>query len=365
MTLKPMYAAIHASIPTRLIESITATQTSFEVEDATVLPPGPNLLTISTEDHAELVRYGAVEGGRLIECVRGFGGTQAQMWPVGTVCCRAYTSVDHAAFLSNIELLGSEAESLSQMKQDAATLSEGAFASFGTAPTQIARGSHTHAQYLTAETDPTVPAWAKAAAKPAYTAAEVGASAAGHTHAQYLTAEADPTVPAWAKTPEKPVYTAAEVGAAEKDHTHEDMTLEETDPTVPEWAKAPQKPVYTAAEVGAAKLIDGKVEAAALYAGIVEVTISRSLWPTDQGKLLMVNGTGTMSVGIPSDAATNFPIGTEIEVMQEGVGAVSISVATDVTLQSLDGMRKLAGQYAAVALKKVGENNWRLSGALT
>ena len=36
--------------------------------------------------------------------------------------------------------------------------------------------------YLTAEADPTVPAWAKAAAKPAYTAAEVGAAQASHTH---------------------------------------------------------------------------------------------------------------------------------------------------------------------------------------
>lgn len=38
--------------------------------------------------------------------------------------------------------------------------------------------------YLTGytETDPTVPAWAKAAGKPAYTAGEVGAAAAEHTH---------------------------------------------------------------------------------------------------------------------------------------------------------------------------------------
>ncbi len=62
---------------------------------------------------------------------------------------------------------------------------------------------------IVAETDPTVPAWAKAPEKPAYTAAEVGAAPAG----DYLTAEADPTVPAWAKATEKPAYTAAEVGA--------------------------------------------------------------------------------------------------------------------------------------------------------
>lgn len=36
--------------------------------------------------------------------------------------------------------------------------------------------------FISTETDPTVPAWAKEATKPSYTAAEVGASEAGHTH---------------------------------------------------------------------------------------------------------------------------------------------------------------------------------------
>lgn len=36
---------------------------------------------------------------------------------------------------------------------------------------------------------------------------------AEHTHPQYLTEESDPTVPAWAKEANKPEYTAAEVGA--------------------------------------------------------------------------------------------------------------------------------------------------------
>lgn len=53
----------------------------------------------------------------------------------------------------------------------------------GTVPTNLSEfvddlGSspvHTHSQYLTSETDPTVPSWAKASSKPTYTASEVGA----------------------------------------------------------------------------------------------------------------------------------------------------------------------------------------------
>ena len=91
--------------------------------------------------------------------------------------------------------------------------------------------------YLTSytETDPTVPAWAKAESKPTYTAAEVGALpdstiiptvptnvSAFTNDAGYLTSytETDPTVPAWAKASTKPTYTATEVGAAASSHVH-------------------------------------------------------------------------------------------------------------------------------------------------
>lgn len=82
----------------------------------------------------------------------------------------------------------------------------------------------------------------------------------GHTHTvsditdmpAYLTQETDPTVPAWAKAESKPTYTADEVGAAKKKHTHNVSDI--TD--MPEWAKAENKPVYTASEVGAATAAD-------------------------------------------------------------------------------------------------------------
>lgn len=75
------------------------------------------------------------------------------------------------------------------------------------------------------ETDPTVPAWAKAANKPTYTAQEVGALPSStviptktsdlQNDSGYITGytETDPTVPSWAKQASKPTYTAAEVGA--------------------------------------------------------------------------------------------------------------------------------------------------------
>ena len=69
--------------------------------------------------------------------------------------------------------------------------------------------------YLTSETDPTVPAWAKAATKPAYTAAEVGADAAGSAAAVQtnLTSHTGNQ-----NNPHN--VTAAQVGAAASVHYH-------------------------------------------------------------------------------------------------------------------------------------------------
>lgn len=105
-----------------------------------------------------------------------------------------------------------------------------------TVPTNVSAFTN-DSGYLTSytETDPTVPAWAKAESKPTYTAAEVGALPADTiiptvptnvsaftNDAGYLTSytETDPTVPSWAKASAKPTYTASEVGAAASSHVH-------------------------------------------------------------------------------------------------------------------------------------------------
>jgi len=167
--------------------------------------------------------------------------------------------------------------------------------------------------YLTTESDPTVPAWAKQATKPSYTASEVGALPADtyipqktsdltndsdfavdanyiHTDNNYTTEEktklnsiaegAEVNVNAdWdavegdAAILHKPTNVSAFENDAGYLTEHQDISGKadkseiptkvsqlqndsgyltvETDPTVPAWAKEPTKPAYTAAEVGA------------------------------------------------------------------------------------------------------------------
>ena len=269
-----------------------------------------------------------------------------------------------------------------------------------------AAGDHNHdGTYLTAETDPTVPAWAKAASKPVYTATEVGADPAGsaagvqenldthtgdtvkhitaaertawngkaagdHNHdGTYLKTETDPTVPAWAKAASKPVYTASEVGAdaagaaagvqgnldthtgdtvkhitseertawngkAAGDHNHDGTYLTaETDPTVPAWAKAASKPTYTADEVGAVpttRKVNGKVLSADVTLSAADVdAISKNAQTITDWNTATASGVYYAATG-----AVNAP---PINQTEDCYGYV-VSAGTDMYTQYACGM---------------------------
>ena len=123
--------------------------------------------------------------------------------------------------------------------------------------------------FLTTETDPTVPDWAKAENKPVYNYSEIEGTpeiptvptnvSAFDNDANYVVNEADPTVPAWAKAETKPVYNYSEIEGTPEIPTvptnvsafdnDANYLTEESDPTVPAWAKADTKPVYNYSEI--------------------------------------------------------------------------------------------------------------------
>jgi hypothetical protein len=108
----------------------------------------------------------------------------------------------------------------------------------------------------------------------------------------------------------------------------------------------------------------GKVAAAQASAAIVEKTAAYTLALTDAGKLIALTADTALTVTVPANSAAAFPIGTEIELVQFGAGAVTVAAAEGVTVHSLDSSVKLAGQYAAVCLKKIAADIWLLGGAL-
>ena len=104
----------------------------------------------------------------------------------------------------------------------------------------------------------------------------------------FLTKETDPTVPAWAKADEKPVYTAEEVGAAAKSHTHTKSQITDFPASLP-------------ANGGNADTVDGKHAsdfAADITAAVNAVEIGgRNIARETAAMTPGVNGTGSWNRG--------------------------------------------------------------------
>lgn len=108
-------------------------------------------------------------------------------------------------------------------------------------------------------------------------------------------------------------------------------------------------------------------EAIKTYAlNIVEYTASlTTLQLSDAGKLLKLNRATQNDLRIPAESSVNFPIGTQILLIQYGVGQTHVVTSGGVTLRSSGGKDKLSAQYAQALLIKIGSDEWALSGDIT
>jgi hypothetical protein len=85
---------------------------------------------------------------------------------------------------------------------------------------------------------------------------------------------------------------------------------------------------------------------------------------TDKGKFLTQTASTTSALTIPTNASVAFPIGTQIWIIQNGTGVLTISGDTGVTLNTRSVSRQPFGQYAEVKLTKTATDTWYLTGDL-
>lgn len=85
----------------------------------------------------------------------------------------------------------------------------------------------------------------------------------------------------------------------------------------------------------------------------------------DRGKLVEMNVATANNLTVPLDSTVAFPIGTEIEVVQYGAGQTTIVATGGVTIRSASGNLKIASQYVAISLIKIGTNEWYCFGNLS
>jgi hypothetical protein len=94
-------------------------------------------------------------------------------------------------------------------------------------------------------------------------------------------------------------------------------------------------------------------------------TASYTLALTDQSKIVETNVGSANNVTIPLDSSVNFPIGTEIQVLQLGAGQTTIVATSGVTTRSKSGQLKIANVNTGVTLVKRAANDWYVIGNLT
>jgi hypothetical protein len=108
-------------------------------------------------------------------------------------------------------------------------------------------------------------------------------------------------------------------------------------------------------------LVQGNV---VYHMAINSQTTSYALTLADDGKLVQVASATAVNVTIPLEASVAFPIGTQITVLQTGVGQITFVPTSGVTLNGNPGV-KTRGQWTAGTLIKRAADTWIVIGDLS
>jgi hypothetical protein len=107
-----------------------------------------------------------------------------------------------------------------------------------------------------------------------------------------------------------------------------------------------------------------------LLAGVIannQTGASYTLVLADAGKVVELNRATAVSLLVPTNAAVAFPIGTCVELWQQGVGQVTVSAVTPgtTTIRSPSGHVAIAAQYGSATLRKRAADEWCLEGDIS
>lgn len=82
----------------------------------------------------------------------------------------------------------------------------------------------------------------------------------------------------------------------------------------------------------------------------------------DQGRLIILNNAASITVTIPDNATTAFPIGTRLEFGQYGPGQVAFVAGGSTVINSKGGAGNLSEQFSGATLTKTDTDTWWLVG---
>jgi hypothetical protein len=85
---------------------------------------------------------------------------------------------------------------------------------------------------------------------------------------------------------------------------------------------------------------------------------------SDSGKFVTQTNAAAIATTIPPNSTVAFPIGTQVNLMQLGAGAITITAGAGVTLRSADSLVITNGQYSVATCVKIDTDEWVLIGNL-
>jgi hypothetical protein len=101
------------------------------------------------------------------------------------------------------------------------------------------------------------------------------------------------------------------------------------------------------------------------YAAVTTVSASRDIAASDVGDLLTAGASGAVTLNIPANNDTDFPVGCRIDIVCTG-NTVTVTIVGDNSTQFLRsfGNKRIVSLYGGATLTKIASSTWHLGGAL-
>jgi hypothetical protein len=107
-----------------------------------------------------------------------------------------------------------------------------------------------------------------------------------------------------------------------------------------------------------------------MLAGVIannQTGTSYTLVLADAGKVVELNNAAAVSLLVPTNASAAFPIGTAVELWQQGAGQVTVTAVTPgtTTVRAPAAKSHIAAQYGSATLRKRAADEWCLEGDIS
>lgn len=123
-------------------------------------------------------------------------------------------------------------------------------------------------------------------------------------------------------------------------------------------------PLANVVVTGGANTID-LIDERGLGSENVYKTTHFTVQTADRNCFIRVNSAVGVTLTVPTHAYDPIPVGSDITVVQEGTGQITIASTSGVVIRSVDSNLISDGQYSAFTLRKIDEDTWYAIGALT